>query len=274
MIGNPKTVCFAVLLALALGVTACSSDNPATQLSVSTTTKDRSGTSTPLVTGGSITLSAAQVTLSNVKLAVAGTPCASETEDGDDLRMSAHDMGNDSTHHDGDEDDDEGEHDGDHDQGCQPVRTGPLTINLPLDATTSLVLDALVPPGTYSGVRAKLESAQVSGTFTDTAGAAHPFTFTANTRAELDVRLATPVTVGPTTSNVTVMVDVASWFKTDSGAVLDPTNAGNTRAITRNILRSFRAFSDRDHDGQDDDHDEHDGDDHHEHKDSTGSSPV
>jgi len=88
---------------------------------------------------------------------------------------------------------------------------------------------------------------------------AHPFTFTLNGKAVIEIKLSTPVTVGPTTSNVTVMVDVASWFKDASGALLDPTNQTNAGAIDRNIRRSFRAFADHDHDGVDDEH-EHDGD--------------
>jgi hypothetical protein len=47
-------------------------------------------------------------------------------------------------------------------------------------------------------------------------------------------------------------VDIGSWFKDASGAVIDPTNAANARAIERNIERSARVFEDDDHDGVDD----------------------
>jgi hypothetical protein len=276
MIRTTTPVLFAVLLApLALTLTSCSSNDATARVSVSTTT-GTSGGSQPLVTGGSIALSAAQVTVSDIKLAVAGTPCGDENEMEDALRMNtdSRDMGDDSSHdgeHDGDHDGDHEDNDQQHD-GCEQIRVAPLTVNLPLDASTSLVLDALVPPGTYVGVHAKIEAAKVSGTFTDTAGAAHPFTFMSNGKSVLEIHLPTPVTVGPGTSNITVMVDVASWFKTASGVVLDPTSDANASAINRNILRSFRAFGDRDHDGEDD-HDEHDDDDHHEKHDSS-STPI
>ena len=274
MIRTPMLVrVVAILAPLAITISACTSNSPATQLTLSTTTKTDSGSGgSTLVTGGSIAISSAQVVLSDVRLAVAGTPCAAETEAGDALRMSAdgHGMDNDSTHDDGDDESGE-DHDGDH-RGCQTVQAGPLTVNLPLDASTTLVLDALVPAGTYTGVHAKLESVHVAGTFTDTASVAHPFTFALSGKAVIEIKLPTPVTIGPTTSNVTVMVDVASWFKTASGAVLDPTNQANAGAINRNIRRSFRAFADRDHDGEDDDHDEHDGD--RDHHDSTKTTPI
>jgi hypothetical protein len=152
--------------------------------------------------------------------------------------------------------DDDGENDADSPDGCEQVEVGPLTVNLPLDASTKLILDALVPAGTYTGVHAKLESVKVSGTFTDAGGTPHPFTFSLSGKAVIEIKLPTPITVGPTTSNVTVMVDVASWFKDANGAVLDPTDQANAGAINRNIRRSFRAFADHDHDGVDDDQDE------------------
>jgi hypothetical protein len=42
-------------------------------------------------------------------------------------------------------------------------------------------------------------------------------------------------------------VDVGSWFTSavaGGGAVIDPTNAANQRAIEKNIRRSLRAFED------------------------------
>jgi hypothetical protein len=134
------------------------------------------------------------------------------------------------------------------------LELGPLTVNLPLDATTKVILDALVPAGTYTGVKAKLDAVTVSGVFTDPASMAHPFTFTSSGHAEVEIQFPTPITVGPTTSNVTVTVDVASWFKDASGAILDPADPTNLGTINRNIRRSFRAFGDADHDGVDDDH--------------------
>ncbi len=46
-----------------------------------------------------------------------------------------------------------------------------------------------------------------------------------------------PITVGPGTSNFTVSVDVASWFKDASGALLDPNDPANAETINANFRR-------------------------------------
>jgi len=70
--------------------------------------------------------------------------------------------------------------------------------------------------------------------------------------AEIAAAFNPPVTVGTGTSNLTIDVDLASWFKDATGAVIDPTNPANAGAIEENIQRSFRAFEDDNHDGTDD----------------------
>jgi hypothetical protein len=85
----------------------------------------------------------------------------------------------------------------------------------------------------------------------------HPFNFTSRGHAAIHIMFPAPITVGPSTSSVTITVDVASWFKNSSGATLDPADPANAVIISRNVRRSFRAFGDNDHDGRDD----HDGDD-------------
>ena len=236
---------------LAFGVASCNPNDAAIgALTVSTTTNSGAAVRPTTTTGGSITISSAKVVLSTIRLAVAGTPCDMENETEDAMRMS-------SDVHEADDSENDAD---DNEKGCEQVEVGPVTVNLPLDASTKLVLDALVPAGTYTGVHAKLESVNVSGTFTDAGGTAHPFTFALDGKAVIEIHLPAPITLGPTTSNVTIMVDVASWFKDASGAVLDPTNQSNAGAIDRNIRRSFRAFADHDRDGVDDDHEEgHDG---------------
>jgi hypothetical protein len=238
---------------LAALLAACNSTDPAMHsLSVSTTTKPPTPTGSPSgASGGALTFSAAQVVLSKIELAPVGTTCAAETEHDDAIRMSSTALQADDEH----EADDEQE---DNDESCEELKVGPLTVNLPLDASTQVVLDALVPAGTYAGVKAKLDAVTVSGVYTDTAGLAHPFTFKSIGHAEVEVEFPTPVTVGPATSNVTITVDVASWFRNASGAALDPTDPANVATISRNIRRSFRAFGDDDHDGVDDDHEDED----------------
>jgi len=90
---------------------------------------------------------------------------------------------------------------------------------------------------------------RVTGVFTDASGVAHEFTFTSNVEAEVEMAFPSPVTVDATTSNLTIDIEVASWFKDASGALIDPTNAANIQAINANIKRSFKAFEDDDWDG-------------------------
>jgi hypothetical protein len=179
--------------------------------------------------------------LNKIVLAPIRTACAAETEHDDAIRMSA-DVADD----DADEEDS--------DESCEALKVGPITVTLPLDASTKLVLDALVPPGTYSGVKARLDVVTVSGVYTDVGGTDHPFIFTSHGKAVVKIKFPTPVTVDATSTNVTVSVDVASWFKDATGAFLDPNDVTNTGAINRNIRRSFRAYGDHDHDGIDDEH--------------------
>jgi hypothetical protein len=249
MMRSAATPClrYVVWLApLAVALAACNSTSPTTQsFSVSTTTKVLTPAgSSSATSGGSLTLSAAQVVLRKIELAPVGTTCASETERDDAARTSSAVQ----------EADDAAVEQGNQDASCEGLELGPLTVNLPLDASTKVILDALVPAGTYTGVKAQLDAVTVSGVFTDAAGMAHSFAFTSTGHAEVEIQFPTSITVGPTTSNVTVTVDVAGWFKDASGAVLDPADPANLGTINRNIRRSFRAFGDDDHDGVDDSH--------------------
>ena len=160
---------------------------------------------------------------------------------------------------------------------CAELQLGPTLVDLPVDATTRVMLeDVAIPAGTYSGVQATLDavkadddepggsafltahpdfqgiSVKVTGVFTDASSTTHAFTFTSEVDAEMDMRLEPPVTLASDTKNFTIAVDVASWFKDSSGAAIDPTDRANAEAIERNILRSARVFEDNDHDGVDD----------------------
>jgi len=163
---------------------------------------------------------------------------------------------------------------------CAELQLGPTLVDLPVDATTQVMLeDVAIPAGTYSGVQAELDavrpdddgsgasafltahpdfqgiSVKVTGVFTDASSTTHDFTFTSALDAEMAMRLEPPVTLASDTKNFTIAVDVASWFKDASGAAIDPTDPASAEAIERNILRSARVFEDDNHDGVDD-HDE------------------
>ena len=83
------TILWAAPLALALA--ACDSNNATTRsLSVSATTPSPTTVRTPIgASGGSLSLTSAQVVLNKIELAPVGTTCAAETERDDAIRMSA-----------------------------------------------------------------------------------------------------------------------------------------------------------------------------------------
>src|SRR5881397_646870 len=243
------------LARLELTAGACYATRPkrSQRMSLSVTSKGASGVAVPAASGmsaaiqigsgaNSLTITQAQVVLARIELSTAGS-CATTGEDDD----------------------------------CAELQLGPTLVDLPVDATTQVMLeDVAIPAGTYSGVQAELDAVQpdddepgasaflaahpdfqgisvkVTGVFTDASSTTHNFTFTSEIDAEMAMRLEPPVTLPSDTKNFTIAVDIASWFKDASGAVIDPTDPANAEAIERNILRSARVFEDDDHDGVDD----------------------
>jgi hypothetical protein len=260
----------------ALLLAACTSTEPNAMYRVSVSAATRSATvpappgfSADLIVGGeggSVSISSAQIVLSRLKLH--DDVCADDDGEDADALDGANDAPVVVSHDPSVEDDDEGEDDGEDHDDCPPLTVGPVLIDLPLDGTTTVVLDALVPAGTYRRLQARLHavkpgddgvgdfltahpefegiSVQVVGVFTDAAGADHEFTFTSPMNVVSAINFDEPVTVGAGTTNLTIDVDVASWFTSASGAVVDPTNAANQSAIEKNIRRSLRAFEDDD----------------------------
>ena len=253
---NLSRVYSALLLApAALALAACDATAPKAShpVSLSVTTRGNSGVAVTAAPGvnasiqvgsgaNSLTINQAQVVLARIELQTTGS-CATTGED----------------------------------DNCAELRLGPTLVDLPVDPTAQVVLeDVAVPAGTYSGVQAKLDavrpdddepgasafltahpdfagiSVKVVGVFTDANNMTHDFTFTSEVDAEMEASLNPPVTLASDTKNFTIAVDIASWFKDETGAVIDPTNPANAEAIARNIIRSARVFEDDNHDGVDD----------------------
>lgn len=153
---------------------------------------------------------------------------------------------------------------GDHD-GCRELSVDPMVIDLPLATPTSAV-NVPVPSGSYSALEAKIaasnaldathpglagSSIRVEGAYDGT-----PFTYTSPIRSRLEFTFDPPLTVESSGINLTVNVDVASWFRDARGGIIDPATAKagqpNASTVAKNITRSFHAFRDDDHDGHDD----------------------
>ena len=247
-----------LLAPVALLLTACDSTSPRPlqRINLSTTIGPAAASATPGIvadlivngTGGSVRITSAQMTLSHIKLA-SDTACAANDEEREHADSNETAADTNETHADTNETN-AGDNNDEHE--CEPIRVDPVQVNLPLDGTTKVILDALVPAGSYLGLRAELENVSVVGVFTDAGGTTHAFTFASDAHAEVSVDFATPVTVGAATSNFTIDVDVGSWFKDAAGAILDPNNAANQESIEHAIRASFHAFEDDNHDGDDD----------------------
>jgi hypothetical protein len=161
--------------------------------------------------------------------------------------------------------------------GCEEFKAGPIVLDLPLTPGASPQVTVNIPPGTYNKVEFKIhkvsdgdtaflaanptfanKSIHVEGTYNGT-----PFTFDTDMDVEQEMELTTPLVIADTTTstNLTVRVDLSTWFKTAAGALIDPSTANNGGAnngvVTENIQHSFKAFRDHEKDGGDDDNSNH-----------------
>lgn len=156
---------------------------------------------------------------------------------------------------------------------CAELKLAPTMIELPVNGNVVGALSVPVPLGSYSAFEAKITpadtgrpggaaliaahpelraaSVRVEGTFNG-----KPFTYTGATRAQIESRFDPPLVADGSGINVTVRVNLTGWFRTSSGALVDPAtaNAGgpNAELVSTNIARSFVAFCDDDRDGRDD----------------------
>lgn len=161
-------------------------------------------------------------------------------------------------------------------QECEDVSRDPVLVNIPVDAAAHTVLSVPLTPGTYRKLEAKLEPARNDATAFNTANPnlvgksvrvegtykGTPFVFTSALRSELELEFNPPLVIDATTTNATVSLDVAKWFLDSNGNAIDPSTATAGSAVLSqiedNIRRSFHAFEDDDHSGEDD-HTEHHG---------------
>lgn len=232
-----------VLAGACTDATTSSANHP---LTVSVTTRAQGALADVTIGVGtsSLMITKAQLVARRIELAPAGaTACANTTETGEDGSSSA--------------------------DGCADVETGPSLIDIPLDASTTTSISAAVPAGTYRALDMRIGPI-TSGNRNATAFlAAHPelknvsvriegtynaqaFVFAAPVDASIESVFSAPVTVDANSPNVTIAIDIASWFSNGAGGTLDPSSSANVARISANIARSFHAFEDDNHDGQDD----------------------
>ena len=153
---------------------------------------------------------------------------------------------------------------------CFEVETGPYLVDLPLNGNISSAITLAVPGGSYSKLEMKLRPAdsgddrsfivahpEVSNISVLAEGTynGRPFTWRGSVRADLEMYFAQPMVVDGA-GNITVNIDVGGWFRSGTGAIIDPATAGIGQVgfvtVAQNIGASFGAFEDDDHDGRDD----------------------
>jgi hypothetical protein len=166
-------------------------------------------------------------------------------------------------------DDDHPEHD---DDRCHGLKTGPLLVELPVDNSVVSVLTLQLPAGTYRALEAKIRTVQTS----DSGGAAFlaanpqfanasirvegtfdgtPFVYSGTPNASLELAFDPPLTVGSSATTLTVHVSIDRWFADRDGNLVNPATANsggaNESLVSDNIRRSFHAFEDNEHHGDD-----------------------
>ena len=158
------------------------------------------------------------------------------------------------------------------DDRCHQLNTGPLLVELPVDNSVISVLTLQLPAGTYRALEAKIRtvraadsggtaflaanpqfanaSIRVEGTFDGT-----PFVYSGATNASLELGFDPPLTVGSAATTLTVHVSIDRWFADRNGSLVDPATANsggaNESLVSDNVRRSFHAFEDNGHHGDD-----------------------
>ena len=156
---------------------------------------------------------------------------------------------------------------------CEELHADPELVDLPVDQSVMTALLTAIPAGTYTKFEAHVRlvkstdvggsaflathpefsgvSIRVEGTFNGT-----PFVYTGTAGAELELEFAPPLVVDSTGMNITVNVDLSSWFMNGSGGLVDPATANsggpNESLVAHNIHQSFEAFEDDNKDGHSD----------------------
>jgi hypothetical protein len=201
-----------------------------------------------------LVITKAQLVVARIELQRVGATCTSESATGDD--------------------------EAENENECAELQLAPSVVDLPVNGTVASALSVAIPAGSYSALEAKIRPLGANGEHgrgTSAFLAAHPdlagvsvvvegtfngkgFTFRGAPRAELERVFNPPLDVDAASLNVTIGVDLANWFKSRTGALIDPStaNAGgaNATVVADNIKRSLRAFRDDDRNGHDDEDDD------------------
>ncbi len=155
---------------------------------------------------------------------------------------------------------------------CEEFEAGPVLVDLPLTPGVEPQFDVDIPAGTYSQIEFDIHkveddpsdivflrshpefdglSIRVLGTWN---GRSFLFESELGVQQELDLNPPLTIEQGGNGTNITVFVEIDSWFRDLAGNVIDPDTANkdgdNESLVNENIKESFEAFEDDDEDGE------------------------
>lgn len=155
--------------------------------------------------------------------------------------------------------------------GCEDFEIGPVLVDLPLTSGVTQQVAVNIPPGTYTELKFTVhkvtgdavdsafvrqhpeflnKSIRVQGTYNGT-----PFTYQSDLDVDQELHLDSALVVSDTTTstNLTIRVVLADWFKSASGSLINPATANvggvNEGIVKENIIKSMKAFEDDNKDG-------------------------
>lgn len=196
----------------------------------------------PITNGGhTLNLTQATLTITRVELKPAKTDvCAGDDGPDDNLVSTAA-----AAAHDDDDDDDDND-------ACHELKSGPLSVDLPLDGGITTIAANAIPPGTFREIELRVSTVRLIGTFDNA-----PFDVTLLVNSRGEIEFATPLVVADgVPTSVTIDVPVGDWLTNADGSLIDPSKIPQSQTLSAQvrsrIIASFRAFEDEDHDGHDD----------------------
>ena len=158
---------------------------------------------------------------------------------------------------------------------CEELELGPVLLDLPLGAGgVAHSFTVPVAAGSYDEVEFEIHPASDDDTPDAAFVQAHPdlagvsvqvdgtfngveFRFKSDLSAEEEIELSPPLVLAESgTADLTLMVDLNSWFRDGAGLLIDPTTANvgltNEALVEGNIRATLHAFEDENHDGTND----------------------
>jgi len=158
--------------------------------------------------------------------------------------------------------------------GCEDIAVGPVLVDLPLTPGAQQEFEIDVTTGTYSRIDFEIHKVSSDDPADAAFRQAHPdlveksiralgtfngvaFTYENDISVEQELPLIPALVVTEGSSlNVTILVDVSTWFVADDGSLIDPATANeggqNKSDVDANVQDSFDAFEDDDRDGSED----------------------